>query len=180
MIKRLIKGLSRAKRLEDEQGAALLELALCLFMLLVLVFGIIDFSQMIYDHQMMCGLTRQGSDLASRGTTLATTGAALEIQGAGMNIGTNGRIILTAVSNDSKGNAQVVDQWISATGISASSAIGTGVGNPATMPASASTALNAGQTLYVTEVFYSYSPMTPIGGFLKKSIASTLYETAFF
>jgi len=54
------------------------------------------------------------------------------------------------------------------------------IGNPATMPSGASTALNAGQTLYVTEVFYSYTPMTPIGALLKTSLASTLYGVAYF
>ena len=182
MIKRLIRGLAWAKRLEDERGAALVELALCLFMLLVLVFGIIDFSQIIYDHQQMSGLSRQGSDLASRAAddTLQETVAALVVQGAPMNIGTNGRIILTEVANNSSGSPIIVNQAESTTGIAATSAVGTGIGNPATMPAAATTALNAGQTLFVTEVFYSYSPMTPLGNFLKTSLASTLYESAYF
>src|SRR5579863_7339445 len=123
VIKRLIKCPPWAKRLEDEQGAALIELAFCLFMLLVMVFGIIDFSQLILDHQEMSGLTRQGSDLASRGTTLTTTVAALVIQGASMNIGTNGRIIVTEVANDTSGNPQIIDQAESPTGIAVTSAV---------------------------------------------------------
>jgi Flp pilus assembly protein TadG len=179
MIKRLIKGLAWAKRLEDERGAALIELALCLSMLLVLVFGIIDFSQIILDHEVMSGLSRQGSDLASRGTSLTDTVSALGIQGASLNIGTKGRIILTAVT-DVNGNFQIIGQAESPTGISITSAVGSGVGNAASMPSSANYVLQAGQTLYVTEVFYSYTPMTPIGSFLKTSLASTLYESAYF
>jgi hypothetical protein len=87
---------------------------------------------------------------------------------------------LTEVANDVNGKAVIVDQVESPSGISVKSAVGTGIGNRATMPSSASTVLNAGQTLYVTEVFYSYSPMTPIGGFLKTSLASTLYDVAYF
>src|SRR5579863_801698 len=91
VIERLIKCPSWAKRFEDEQGAALIELAFCLFMLLILVFGIIDFSQMILDHQEMCGLARQGSNLALRGgVTLSEVVTALDVQGAPMNIGTQG------------------------------------------------------------------------------------------
>lgn len=184
---RLIKGLVWAKRLEDEQGAALVELALCLFMLLILVFGLIDFSQIILDHQMMVGIARQGSDIASRAgedtpegeDPLVVAVQGLVVQGAPMNIGTKGRIILTEV-RDINGQPQIEDQAESTTGITVTSAVGTGIGNPATMPASASTALNAGQTLFVTEVFYSYSPMTPISGFLKTSLTSTLYESAYF
>ncbi len=180
MIKRLTEGLARTKRLDDERGGALVELAVCLPIMFVLVFGLIDFSQIILDNQVMSGLSRQGSNLASRGTSLTDTVAALDIQGASMNMGTRGRIIVTEVANDVNGNPQIVGQVESPTGIRVTSAVGARIGKRATMPSSASTVLNAGQTLYVTEVFYSYTPMTPIGGFLKTSLASTLYDVAYF
>lgn len=180
MIGQLIVKIARAKRLEDDRGGALVEFALCISMLLILVYGLIDFSQMIFDHQVMSGLSRQGSDLASRGTKLQDTVSALDTQGASLNISANGRIIVTAVAEDSSGKFQIVDQAESPPGISVTSAVGSGIGKTASMPVSANTALKAGQTLYVTEVFYSYSPMTPIGAFLNTSLASTLYESAYF
>lgn len=180
MTKRLMQTFRWAKRLKDDRGGALVELTITLPLLLTLAFGLIDFSQIILDELVMSGLTRQGSDLASRGTTLNNTVSALGTQGASLNIGTNGRIIVTAVANDSSGTTRVIDQVESATGISVASSVGSVIGNQATMPSSASTALNAGQTLYVTEVFYSYTPMTPIGAFLKTSLASTLYGVAYF
>lgn len=184
MIKRLIKGLAWAKQLEDERGNALVELAFCLPVLLVLVFGLIDFSQMIFDKQAMSGMTRQGSNLASRTyngdpTTLPPLVTGLVAQGASLNIGTNGRIIVTVV-HDVASKHQIEAQAISTTGISATSQVGTGAGSPATMPSDATAVLSAGKTLYVTEVFYSYTPITPVGHFLKKNLASTFYEVAYF
>lgn len=91
-----------------------------------------------------------------------------------------------ADAKDSSGNLinndpVIVDQAQSSTGINATSVTASWIKNPTKyLPANAKTVLNAGQTLYVTEVFYSYVPMTPVGGFLKTNLASTLYEAAYF
>lgn len=187
MIERLTKGLAWAKRLEDERGGALVEAAFCLPVLMILTFALIDFSQIILDNHVMTGISRQGSDLASRAAAVQGTGtelqdivSALVLQGASLNIGTQGRIIVTEVHSDTPNTPLIKDQAISLTGISVTSAVGTGIGSAANMPTGATTVLNAGQTLYVTEVFYSYKPMTPVGGFLKTSLAGTLYQAAYF
>jgi Flp pilus assembly protein TadG len=179
MTKGLIESLAQKRRLEDERGAALIELALCMSFLLILVFGLIDFSQIIFDNLVMSGLSRQGSDLASRGTTLASTVSALGIQGAAMNIGTNGRIIVTEVA-DVNGYPQIINQAESPTGITVTSPIGSIIGNTAVMPSSANGVLNAGQTVYVTEVFYHYTPMTPLTGFLNTPLTFNFYQSAYF
>lgn len=195
MIKRLIKGLAWAKRLADERGNALVELVICMPLLLVLAFGLIDFSQMIFDKQTMAGISRQGSNLASRNYTgptgsmpLSTVVSALVTQGASLNIGTNGRIIVTVVADGLDGSnklipgdPKILDQYESPTGISATSKVGTGAGNSATLPSGVTTnVLDQGRTIYVTEVFYKYTPMTPVGSFLKTSLASTMYDVAYF
>ena len=179
MIKRLVKGLRWTKRFKNERGGALVELVVCVPVMLILIFGLVDFSQMIYIKQVMSGMTRQGSDLASRGTSLTAAVSALSAQGASLNIGTQGRIFVTAVA-DVKGAPEVMDQVESASGISTNSEVGSTIGKAATMPLSANTALNAGQTLYVTEVFYSYTPMTPIGSLLQKSFGTQMYDAATF
>jgi hypothetical protein len=182
MIKRLIERLEWATRFEDEQGAAFVELALCLPMLFVLMFGVIEFSQLILDNQIMTGLSRQGSNIASRepNMKLQTIVSALGTQGASLNIGTRGRIIITEVDGTST-KPVIESQAISTTGIPATSVTESWISNPRrNIPLNAKTLLNAGQPIFVTEIFYSYVPITPVGGFLKMKLASTLYDVAYF
>ncbi len=185
-MKRLTEGLAWAKRLENERGGALIEMAMCLPFLCLLVFGVIEFSRIILDCQVMNGMSRQGSDLASRGWPLADEGAtpgvltALVTQGAPLNIGTQGRIIVTEVTYDPNGNPTIADQVPSSSGITVTSRIGSGVGNAPNATLMPVNTTLAKQTVFVTEVFYSYSPFTPLGSFFSGSIGSTLYDVAYF
>ncbi len=163
----------------DERGQALVEFVFCSLMLLVLVFGLIDFSRAIHDKQLMSGLTRQGSNLASRGTSLQDTVSALVTQGNSLDVGTQGKIILTSVANVN-GVAKVTGQAESVGGITVTSRVGTGMGQPASLPATANLVLQKGQTIYVTEVFYSFQMVTPVGNLLKLALPSTLYAAAYF
>ena len=85
---RLNEGLAWAKRVKDERGGALIELAMCLPLLCILGFAIVEFSEIILACQVMNGMTRQGSDLASRAWPLSDNGSqpgvltALVTQGA--------------------------------------------------------------------------------------------------
>jgi hypothetical protein len=58
--------------------------------------------------------------------------------------------------------------------------VGIGVGNTASVPSSAAAMLQLGQTIYITEIFYAYQPITPIQNLLKLVMPSTLYEAAYF
>lgn len=169
-----------ARRQESERGQALLEFAVCVIVLLVMVFGLIDVSRLIHDKQVMSGLTRQGSNLASRGTSLQVTVTSLVTQGASLDMATNGRVILTSVAEGSNGMPEITGQVESTGGIPVTSRIGNGVGQAANVPAAANSVLQKGQTIYVTEVFYSFHAVTPIGGLLKLALPVTLYEAAYF
>ena len=166
------------KNIADESGQALLEFLIILPLTLVLVFGLIDFGRALSCLEVISELTRQGSNLASRGTNLSDSAAAVVAGDAPLDLSKNGEVIVTAVTNINQVN-QITGQ-VSQGGILSISKIGQGVGKQATVPPAAATMLQPGQTIYVTEVFYSFQAITPIGNLLNMVMPSTLYEVAYF
>jgi len=67
---------------------------------------------------------------------------------------------------------------VSQGGIGATSRIGSVIGGNATVPAAVVPQLN--QTIYVTEVFYRFQTITPIGNFLTPLLPSRLYDVAYY
>jgi Flp pilus assembly protein TadG len=158
------------------RGQALVEFAAVVMLMVVLAFGMIDFGRAIYQKQVMTNLTREGSNLASRSTSLGDAATAV-IQGAApLDMNANGRVIVTAISND--GRVCRITEQVSVGGISASSRMGQKSNSPVTCPSASIPQPN--QTAYVTEVFYSYQPLTPVGDLLKVVMPSTLYDVAYF
>lgn len=169
------------KACSGESGQALAEFAFVAMLLIVMGFGVIDFSRAIFEKQVLSHLTREGSNLASRGTALADTAIAVVNDAPPLNLGTSGLVIVTAVTNN--GKSYTITGQVSQGGISARSKIGSGLNKPANLPISATspTAVpQPNQTAYVTEVFYSYTPLTPIGSILKIVMPTQLYDVAYF
>jgi Flp pilus assembly protein TadG len=166
------------RRARSCSGQALLEFVFVSFMMIVLLFGLIDFGRAIYQRQVLTALTREGSNLASRGTSLSNTVEAVINSASPLDIIAKGRVIVSAVYN-SNGTYRVTAQ-VSKGGVNATSKIRNGVGTPAVMPATPVAIPPSNQTAYVTEVFYSYTPITPIGKLLNFTLPSSLYDVAYF
>jgi Flp pilus assembly protein TadG len=159
-------------------GQATLEFAVAATALLVLLLAVVDFSRALYDLQVMVGLTRQGSNLASRGDTLAQAATAVIAGDAPLNLNANGEVIVTSVTN--VGGVDQITGQAAMGGTTNTSKVGTGIGSTAKVPPTAATMLQPGQTIYITEVYYTYTPITPIGNFVNLVLPSKLYEAAYF
>lgn len=161
-----------------QAGTALVEFVFVVMILVAMTFGVIDFCRVISTRQVMINLTREGSNLASRSTPITNTVNAIMASAAPLKIDTKGRIIVTAVLNNN-GKLEISDQ-LSKGGVAATSKIGTGVKKLAKMPPTTIPVPRSGQKVYVTELFYSFQPITPIGKILNLVLPTQLYEVAYF
>jgi Flp pilus assembly protein TadG len=172
----------RAMLMGRSSGQASVELGFTLILLLVLICGSIDFGRALNDLQTMADLTRQGSNLASRGTTLPKAAQAVITGQSGLDLANNGVVIVTSVTNNN--SVFTITGQASQGTLPQSSKIGTGVGTnvTGTLPAAAENSLQNGQTIFVTEIFYAFAPLTPIGKLTSNAISmpSTLYNAAYF
>jgi Flp pilus assembly protein TadG len=166
------------KLVTHQSGQAMLEFAIVATLGLTLMFALVDFGRALNYTQVMIGLSRQGSNLASRGDTLSAAAQAVISGEAPLDLNHNGEVIVTAVTNAAAGYI-VTGQVVQGNGAQPSK-IGQTVGGVATVPAAASAMLQPGQTIFVTEVFYAFQPITPIGNLLNTVMPSTLYEAAYF
>jgi Flp pilus assembly protein TadG len=166
------------KIVADQSGQAMLEFAIIASMVIILVFAIVDFGRAFNEMQVMVELTRQGSNLASRGTTLLDSANAVVAGDAPLDLNSNGEVIVTAVTNNAGGN--VITGQVSQGAITSASKVGQGVGTLATIPPAAAAMLQPGQTIYITEVFYTYQAITPIANLVHIVMPSTMYQAAYF
>lgn len=170
------------RRFQDTSAQALVEFVFMAMMLIVLVFGLIDFGRAIYDRQILINLSREAANLSSRGTSLADTMTAINASAAPLDLTQDGYLILTIVQRDDTGKLTITDQ-LAGGALPQTSRVGTGVGNGATLPATDVEIPPRTKKVYVAEVYHRYAPITPLGqllGFAMPSTPFMLSDVAYF
>jgi Flp pilus assembly protein TadG len=190
--------LQRAKRTvsrvsgRGESGQALIEFTLVALLLIVLIFGAIDFCRAIYMRQLLINLSRETANLEARGVgsttaeimTNALNAAILESSPLTLN-STNGMVIVTAVTNlttvvnkKSTATYTISHQFHLGTLGTFQSAVGTGSNTTASLPNTG--ILPANRTVYVAEIYYKFAPITPVGKLLNIVLPDHFYDAAYF
>jgi len=118
--------------------------------------------------------------MASRGTTLSTATNALVQGSAPLNLASSGEIIITAISRVN--NTDQITGQVSQGVLTKASKIGIGVGSIATVPSAIDDIFknNSNETVYATEVYYSFAPITPLASLWNIVIPNNFYQIAYF
>jgi len=164
----------------NNRGQAIVEFTLFAMVLVFLFFGLIDFSRVIQARLILINLSREGSNLASRGTSLTNAVADVINDASPWNMNSSGRVIASSVLN-SNGTFIITEQVASGglSGAAAPSRIGH-VGGNATLPVTSVPLPQPNQYLYITEVYWPFTPLTPIGQLLGLTLPPVLYDVAYF
>ena len=186
------------KAASGERGQALLEMAPVVLLMVTMTFAAIDFGRVIWQQEVLTGLTREGSNIASRAkppVNLLNAVNAVVSDGVSLNLPVNGKVIVTSVQNTGTPSAPsyVITGQASSGSYNATSKIGTYVPggrppgkNKANLPVETIPGVvpgldpASGNVIYITEVFDSYSPITPLGAFMRQTLPTELYDVAYF
>jgi hypothetical protein len=174
-----------ARRLRDDRGASLLELAFLLPILAILAFGVIDFGRLIHARLVVTNVSREGGSLASRNIlTAAALIPMLQSSATPFDLNGQGRIYVIDIRAGTQASPQpFISSKVHGGAYNVNSSI---TGNPpAGTPGGLSSALynhlvfqtarNAPDIagVSVVEVFYLYRPITPLPQFVQNLVLPT-------
>jgi Flp pilus assembly protein TadG len=162
-----------------------MELSIIVVILAVMVMGMIDYSRIFVVRQTMVNASREGANLAVRGTTLSNAVTAMVSTAPAMLFSNGyGTIIASVVTRSGSGTATVTSQ-VKRGATNYLSRIGNlnASGASVTLPSTQLPQTN--QSLYITEVFYPFTPWTPIGNLMRflstnSVMPSLLYDVSYF
>jgi Flp pilus assembly protein TadG len=187
-------------RLRSSRGQSIVEFAICLPILIVLTLGVVETSQALMSQHVITKTAREGSNMISRETRLTDAGAALQnISSAPGTFNSTTKVIFSVLLRSATGsnNGSLVlyqRHQVGNLSLPGSRLNGSGSFNAANDYTAANPNNDAGLRvtnaptgiasvpggmIYVTEVYTTYSAVTPLSNF-GIAIPSVLYSIAYF
>lgn len=159
----------------DQRGQDLVELVIVLPVLLLIVFGVLEFGHMIDIRHGLSGLMREGANIASRGEPIADVLQITMDNGASYDLASRGGSVVSELRIED-GEPIVRDQ-VASSGFASRSVMGV-VGDTADVLTAVP--LSEGTRFYVVEVFYAYRALTPLSTIAGGLVPDTIYDRAIF
>lgn len=144
-------------------------------LMLLLVFGIIEFGSVLDSQQAVSYLSREGANIASRGTALDTVLAVTMLNGQEIELDTRGGAVVSRVTVQDA--APQIEEQVASAGYASASHLGAEGDEVGGM---SGLTLQEGASVYVVEIFYDRPMLTPLMEFFSGSVPSTLYDRAVF
>jgi hypothetical protein len=183
---KLLIGITR--RLHDNRGTSLLEMALLLPILVVLAFGVIDIGRLIHARLVVTNVSREGGSLASRDLRQpADLISMLQSSATPFDLKNQGRIYVTKIKAGTSANPSpyvakkdkdgAYTLAISSITVDPPNNLPRGVGLSAVLwdhlQYEAAQKASDIAEISVVEVFYLYRPITPLPNFVQNLVLPT-------
>ncbi|MGB5303759.1 MAG: TadE/TadG family type IV pilus assembly protein [Gemmatimonadota bacterium] len=162
--------------LRSDSGQGLVEFSLALPIILIILLGMVEFSNAYDRVHGLAGLSREGANIASRGTALSEVLTTVVADGETLKMSANGGAIVSRLVV--QGGEPVIMAQVSTDGYDKKTRIIAADSTAARWIATAGFA--EGSTHYAVEVFLTYDPVTPLGNLLQAVTPPVLYERAVF
>ena len=162
--------------LRSDSGQGLVEFSLALPIILIILLGMVEFSNAYDRVHGLAGLSREGANIAARGTALSEVLTTVVADGETLKMSANGGAIVSRLVV--QGGEPVIMAQIATAGYDAQTRIIDADSTAATWIAAAGFA--EGSTHYAVEVFLAYEPVTPLGHLFQAVTPPVLYERAVF
>ncbi len=159
----------------SQQGQDLVELTILIPLLLIFVFGIIEFGSLMDSQQAMTHLSREGANIASRGAPLDEVLTVTLDNGRELRLQERGGVVVSRILVYDEGPQ--VEEQVSSPGYAEASRMG-GLGDPVGVIAEVD--LDEGSNVYVVEIFYERPTITPLMAFFDGTIPEVMYDRAIF